>query len=72
MDTSKEIWRDEKTGLPMHSHPIAEPTTHDDGTMAWIEIEPRHKPCSCSIRAYDVPLPAAQQSNKEAQEEQRP
>lgn len=70
---TKEIWRDEKTGLPMHSHPIAEPKRHGDGTMTYIEMEPRHRPCDCKCRAYDIPLSATvQQSNKEDQQQQRP
>lgn len=68
----KEIWRDEKTGLPMHSHPIAVPTRHDDGITTYIEMEPRHGPCDCKCRAYDVPLSAMQRSDKKDQQEQRP
>lgn len=48
---NNEIWIDEKTGLPMHSHTI--PRHINGGT--WL-VTPDHAPCKCSNRECDVPL----------------
>jgi hypothetical protein len=54
---STEIWRDEETWLPMHSHPVAIPAK--DGTVDY--WRPMYSPCNCGVSAYDHPVqPSAQ------------
>ena len=46
------VWRDEKTGLPMHSHGVVV-TNDNDGFEI---LMPSSKPCPCGRTVFDVPL----------------
>jgi len=54
---NKEIWRDERTGLPMHRHTSSEPYT-SNGIVFYSEGELKHKPCDCKCSVFDIPLSA--------------
>lgn len=52
---NNEIWCDEETGLPMHSHDD-EKEIDERGRTACFFHGP--KPCDCGIKGYDLPLSA--------------
>jgi len=54
------IWRDEKSGLPMHRHAI--PSASNDG---YDFDMPSPSRCSCGNKAYDIPLSAIQPTKGE-------
>lgn len=53
---NNEIWRDEKTGLPMHNSHDDEKEIDERGRTACF-FHPA-KPCDCGIKGYDLPLSA--------------
>ena len=54
----KPIWRDEDTGLPMHSH--SRPVIIDGFILL---KSGEHRPCTCGNKACDVPLSAVQSAS---------
>lgn len=48
----RPVWRDEKSGLPMHNHAI--PVEIDGITVCTSE----YRPCNCGNRVFDIPLTA--------------
>ena len=58
---NEEIWRDRRTGLPMHNHGKPIKRYKPNGRFVY-DFEINYQPCACGDQSKDVPLHTKKES----------